>query len=196
MRRLTYVIGLTIDGRIAGPDDETDFFPLSEAYGAWLQEEFPETLPTHLRTRLGIDDAPPRHFDTVVMGRRTYEPALAIGMASPYAHLRQYVVSTTQPELTPEVTIVRSDPVGLVRALKTEDSPFDVCLAGGATLAGAVLPEIDRVVVKLYPVVAGAGRPAVDSGAFSPTRFDLTDVATVDGGHVVVTYDRRRDPPR
>lgn len=194
MRRLTYFIGLTIDGRIAGPNDEIDFFPLSEAYGTWLGEEFPETLPTHVRTHLGIDDAPHRHFDTVVMGRRTYEPALAIGISSPYAHLRQYVVSTTQPELTPEVTIVRSDPVGLVRALKAEDSPFDVCLAGGATMAGAVLPEIDRVVVKLYPVVAGAGRPAVNADSFSPTRFDLTDVATFDGGHVVVTYDRRRDP--
>ena len=40
MRRLTYFIGVSIDGRIAGPHDETDFFPLSDAYGAWLGEEF------------------------------------------------------------------------------------------------------------------------------------------------------------
>ena len=191
MRRLTYFIGVSIDGRIAGPHDETDFFPLSDAYGAWLGEEFPETLPTHVRTHLGLDDAPPRHFDTVVMGRRAYEPALAIGVVSPYAHLRQYVVTTTQQELTPEVTVVREDPAGLVRSLKAEDSPFDVCLVGGASLAAAVLPEIDRVVVKLYPVLAGAGRPAFDAGEFSPARFDLTDVSTFEGGHVVLTWDRR-----
>mgnify|MGYP006198739473 CR=1 FL=1 len=91
----------------------------------------------------------------------------------------------------PEVTVVREDPVGLVRSLKAEDSPFDVCLVGGASLAAAVLPEIDRVVVKLYPVLAGAGRPAFDAGEFSPARFDLADVSTFEGGHVVLTWDRR-----
>ena len=29
------------------------------------------------------------------MGRGTYEPGLAVGIASPYPHLRQYVVSST-----------------------------------------------------------------------------------------------------
>lgn len=191
MRRLTYYIAVTVDGRIAGPGDEFDFYPQPEDYTAWMLEEYPDTIPSHGRAHLGIADRPNRHFDTVVMGRRTYEPGLRAGVTSPYAHLRQYVVSTTQEELDPEVTVVRDDPVGLVRRLKAEASPLDIYLAGGARLAGAVLPEIDRFVVKLYPVIAGDGHPMVDGAAFDPRELELTDVRTFAGGNVVLTYDRR-----
>lgn len=190
MRRLAYFVALSIDGFLSGPDDEVDFYPSSDAYSARMIDTFPDVLPTHGRRQLGVDDAPNRTFDTIVMGRRTYEPALELGITSPYAHLRQYVVSTSQPELDPAVTIVRDDPVGLVRALKAEDSPLDIYLAGGGVLAGALRGEIDRLVVKLYPVVAGAGRSAFGGTAFRPTTYDLTDVATFDGGNAVLTYDR------
>lgn len=190
MRRLTYFVALSIDGFIAGPDDEVDFYPSSDAYSARMIETLPDVLPTHGRRQLGIDDEPNRTFDTVVMGRRTYQPALDLGITSPYAHLRQYVVSASQPELDPAVTVVREDPVGLVRRLKAEDSSLDVYLAGGGLLAGALLDEIDRLVVKLYPVVAGAGRTAFGSAGFRPTTYDLTDVATFEGGNAVLTYDR------
>jgi hypothetical protein len=61
-----------------------------------IAEQFPETLPTHVREQLGIT-APGTRFDAVVMGRDTYAPALDAGITSPYAHLDQYVVSTTLP---------------------------------------------------------------------------------------------------
>ena len=191
MRRLTYYIAVSVDGRIAGPADEVDFYPQPEEYSAWMLEEYPDTIPSHGREHLGISERPNRHFDTVVMGRRTYEPGLRAGVTSPYAHLRQYVVSTTQEELDPDVTVVRDDPVALVRRLKAEDSPLDIYLAGGARLAGAVLPEIDRVIVKVYPVIAGAGRPMVEGAGFAPGELSLTDVQTFSGGNVVLTYDRR-----
>lgn len=190
MRRLTYLLAVSIDGMIAGPDDETDFYPSSDAYSAWMFEEYPDVLPTAGREQLGLSDAPNRHFDTVVMGRRTYEPGLALGWTSPYAHLRQYVVSSTQEALSTDVTYVREDPVGLVRALKAEESPLDIYLCGGAALAGALLPEIDRIVVKRYPVVAGAGVPAFGGAPFAPTPFDLIDLKTFPGGNAVLTYDR------
>ncbi|KAA1419808.1 dihydrofolate reductase [Mumia zhuanghuii] len=190
MRRLTYLVAVSIDGYIAGPSDEVDFFPSSDAYAAWMLEEYPDVLPSLGRTQVGLTDAPNRHFDTVVMGRRTYEPGLALGMASPYPHLRQYVVSSTQEELSADVTIVRDDPLALVRGLKAEDAPLDVYLAGGSRLAATVLPEIDRIVVKRYPVVAGAGISAFGGAPFAPVSFDLTDLTTFPGGNAVLVYDR------
>ncbi len=190
MRRLTYLIAVSIDGMIAGPDDETDFYPSSDAYSAWMYEAYPDVLPTVGRAQLGLSEAPNRHFDTVVMGRRTYEPGLALGWTSPYAHLRQYVVSSTQEALSPDVTYVREDPVGLVRSLKAEESPLDIYLCGGSALAGVLMPEIDRIIVKRYPVVAGAGISAFGGAPFAPTRFDLTDLLTFPGGNAVLTYDR------
>jgi len=190
MRRLTYFVALSIDGMMAGPQDEVDFYPSSDAYNAWMLEEYPDVLPILGRHQLGLDDAANRHFDTVVMGRRTYEPGLQAGMTSPYPHLRQYVVSTTQEDLDAEVTYVREDPTALVRALKAEDSPLDIYLCGGARLAATLLPEIDRMIIKRYPVVAGAGITAFGGAPFAPTPFDLTELKTFPGGNAVLTYDR------
>ena len=74
MRKLVYYIGATLDGYIAGPGGEIDFFPLSEEMLAWIGSSFPETIPTHLREHVGLGSATNRAFDTVVMGRATYEP--------------------------------------------------------------------------------------------------------------------------
>lgn len=80
-----------LDGRIAGPGGEFDFFPQGNeqqaaAYSTWMNTLHPETLPTTHRTALGVADAPDRRFDTVVMGLGTYRPALDNGITSPYAH--------------------------------------------------------------------------------------------------------------
>ncbi|WNG44466.1 dihydrofolate reductase [Archangium minus] len=191
MRNLVYYISLSIDGFIAGPNDEVDFYPGSDEYMRWMKTDYPDALPTHMRRHFGIDNAPNRNFDTIVMGRRTYDPALKLGITSPYAHLRQYVFSRTLEPQDPTVTIVKGDVVETVRALKREESALDIYLAGGGELAGQLLDEIDRLVVKLYPVVAGAGRTAFGS-RFSPTNFNLDNVKTFSGGNAVLYYSRVR----
>jgi dihydrofolate reductase len=175
MRKLVYFVGLSLDGYIAGPNGELDFYPLADDMWAWLRAEYPETLPTHVRPHVGLAvDAPNQKFDTLVMGRGTYEPALAIGVTSPYAHLKQYVVSSTLGRIDdPAVELVERDPLGLVRELKQGDG-MDIWLAGGGKLAAALLGEIDELVIKSYPVVAGAGVPGF-AGEFRPTMFRPTE---------------------
>ncbi len=95
MADLTYYIAVTLDGFIADPNGGFGVFPGEGDHFAALAGSFPETFPGHYRERLGIADEPNRRFDTVVMGRRTDEPALAAGLTSPYPHLDQYVVSRT-----------------------------------------------------------------------------------------------------
>jgi dihydrofolate reductase len=189
MRQLVYYIGQSIDGFIAGPGDEVDFFPMSDEYTTWMFSQYGDALPSHARQLGRIADVPNSRFDTIVMGRRTYQPALDVGITSPYAHLRQYVVSRSIESPDPAVTIVDGDPVEFVRGLKAEDSELDIYLAGGAGLAGALLPEIDRMVVKQYPMVIGSGVPLFTT-AFAPVAFELTDVQTFGSGHVVLDYRR------
>ena len=124
----------------------------------FIAASYPETLPTPVREQLGLT-APGTRFDTVVMGRNTYTPALEAGIRSPYAHLDQYVVSATLPASPdPQPHVVAGDPVGLVRRLKHQPGA-GVWLAGGGRLAGALLGEIDELVIKRYPVVLGVGIP-------------------------------------
>jgi dihydrofolate reductase len=189
MRRLTYLIGVTVDGFIAGPEDEIDFFPTPAPYLQHLATEYPETMPTHVRGAVGLDDVPNRRWDTVIMGRGTYEPALALGITSPYPHLRQIVVSTTLASEDPSVEVVADDPVARVRALKSEDG-LDLFLAGGARLAGALVDEIDELVVKLYPVLAGSGVPFVSGAGFAPRALHRVASTSFDSGHLINEYRR------
>ena len=101
MRRLTYYIASTIDGFIAGPDGEFDFFPFEGDVAAAILAEYPETIPIQAREALGLTGVANKHFDRVLMGRGTYEPALAIGITSPYPQLKQYVFSRTQTGCRP-----------------------------------------------------------------------------------------------
>lgn len=110
-------------------------------------------------------------------------------MTSPYAHLRQYVISSTIKSIDdPAVELVPGDPLGLVRRLKKEDG-LDIYLCGGGNLAAQLLPELDELIVKCYPMVAGAGIPAFH-GAFAPTVFALTGTRTFSNGTVIMTYSR------
>ena len=188
MRRLVYVVEASVDGFIAGPGGEVDFYPVTPDVLAMLTSDLADTLPAHVRAQLGVPGTPQR-FDTVVMGRATYEPALAVGIAGPYAPLRQLVVSSTLPD-PPDaaVEIVRGDPVAAVRSLKAEPGR-DVLLVGGGRLAGALLGEIDELVVKLYPVVIGTGVPLF-TAPFAPTALTPAGTRVLERGTVVLTYTR------
>jgi dihydrofolate reductase len=188
MRKLTYYVAATIDGFIAGPKGEFDFFPVEPDISAAMNAERPETVPTRFRAAAGVADAPNRRFDTVLMGRGTYDPALEEGTTSPYAHLEQFVFSRTLAQLDPAVPIVSTDPVAFVRELKARDG-LDIWLCGGGRLAGALRPEIDELVVKRYPVAIGTGTPMF-GGPFTATGFAVADSRTFESGAVVVTYTR------
>ncbi|MFF2553253.1 dihydrofolate reductase family protein [Nocardia sp. NPDC058058] len=190
MRHLVYYVAVSIDGIIAGPGGEFDFYPVAEDMAAWVNVHYPETVPTLLREQIGMAvHEPNRQFDTVLMGRGTYEPGLAAGTASPYAHMKQYVFSSSLAQADyPAVEIVNTDAVELVRQLKKEEGK-DIWLCGGAKLAGQLLDEIDRLIIKSYPVIAGAGVPLF-GGDFSPARFDVAERREFSNGTQISWFDR------
>ncbi|WP_280421447.1 dihydrofolate reductase family protein [Nocardia carnea] len=193
MRKLVYYVGASIDGYIAGPGGEVDFYPVADDMMQWINARYPETVPRHIRELVGLPvDTPNQRWDTLVMGRGTYDPALDAGIASPYPHMKQYVVSTTLERIDdPEIELVRTDPVELVRRLKREEGPEgkDIWLAGGGKLAGALIDEIDELIVKSYPVSAGVGIPII-SGAFRPTRFTPLRRKEFGNGAQVTWFER------
>lgn len=194
LRKLTYFIACSIDGFIGDPSgDATSMYTfVDEEFLEFLKAEHPETVSTPARRALGFDDLPNRRFDTVIQGRSSYDLALKEGLTSPYAHMRQYVASRTLTESPdPQVEIVSDDVVGKVRDLKAEDGEFGIYLCGGAQLAGALLDEIDELVIKTYPIVYGTGMPMFGSD-FAVTEFTLGETRTFGNGAVVRTYSRKR----
>jgi dihydrofolate reductase len=190
MRKLTYYIATSVDGFIAGPEGEFDFFGFEGDFAAYILAEFPETLPGPARAPLGIADSPNKRFDTVVMGRGTYEPGLAAGMTSPYPQLRQYVFSRTFVGTDPAVEVVAGDPVEVVRKLKSEDG-LGIWLCGGGQLAGQLRDEVDELIVKINPLVLGAGIPLF-AGGFALDQLRLVESRSFATGTIIATYERVR----
>ncbi|NIL39850.1 dihydrofolate reductase [Salinispora arenicola] len=194
MRKLVYFVAVTLDGFIAAPDGSFDFFSLEPDVAPYLVAEWPQTLPTFTHAQLGVASPAAGRFDTVLMGRVTYEPGLKLGYTSPYDHLKQYVFSRSlTPAEYPGVEIVSGDPTAFVRQLKAQPGR-DIWLCGGGQLAGQLLDDVDELVLKLNPVVVGSGIPLVDRG-FDPHRFALTSTRPFDSGVVVLRYTRHAGGP-
>ncbi|QUW93649.1 putative protein YyaP [Streptomyces sp. V17-9] len=194
LRKLTYFVACSIDGFIGGPDGDASFMlPFVDGeFLEFLKAEYPETVATHGRRALGLDDLPNKRFDTIVQGRASYDLALKEGITSPYAHLREYVASRTLTESPdPNVEIIPADLVGRVRELKAEDSAFGIYLCGGSAVAGELVDEVDELVIKTYPVLLGSGMPMFASG-FEVSEFVPDSVRTFGNGVVVRTYHRKR----
>ena len=185
MPKLVYYVACSLDGFIAREDGSIDFALANGDHLHDLARRFPETFPGHIRGALGVT-APNQCFDTVLMGRATYEVGLKMGITSPYPHLKQYLFSraiAASPD--PGVELVHDDPVATVRRLK-EESGKDIWLCGGARLAAAVFSEIDELILKFNPVVLGTGIPLV--AGRHEARLVLVDSHTYANGFMVVRY--------
>ena len=170
MRKLRYHVACTLDGFIAHPDG---------SFGGFLAEG------DHVADFL----ASYASYDTVLMGRKTYEVGLAVGVTDPYPTMKPYVFSRKlgkSPD--PRVEIVADGAGDLVRKLKDRPGK-DIWLCGGAELAGSLFDEglIDEVVVKLNPRIFGAGIPLV-AGGERRISLAIRDTKVYESGVVLLTY--------
>lgn len=187
MRELTYYVAVSIDGFVAEPDGAYDAFPVEGDHAAVLTSDFGDAVPAHLLEGLGIA-APRTRFDTVIQGSRSYQIALDAGITRPYAHLREFV-ATRSGRPAPEGVTYTADALATVRELKQEDG-LGIYLCGGGELAGSLLPEIDRLILKRYPIVLGAGIGLFGRAAASIVPFDLVDTRRFESGLVIEEYVR------
>lgn len=188
MKELTYFVACSVDGFIAHHDGSHDGFSQDEAYLNDLFSDFPETVPSHFRDALGISSEK-NCFDTVLMGRKTYDVGLKEGVTSPYTHLKQYVFSRSL-QISPDkrVELISTDAAGFVSRLKDE-SGQGIWLCGGADLAATLFAHhlIDRLILKVNPFLMGAGIPLF-AGGIQQTALTLCDRKIYDNGVVRLHY--------
>lgn len=187
MRTLTYYVAVTLDGRIAARDHDFSAIPVVGDHIDMILREYRDTVPGVGLEALGLT-ADNRRFDTVLMGWNTYQ---AGGIPDPYPHLRQLVFSrsrTAEDVDDPGIELTAEDPVDVVRRLKAEDGA-GIWLCGGGQLASALVDEIDRLVLKINPLVFGDGIPLFDGGD-DPRTFRRTAATPYESGVIVAEYER------
>lgn len=186
MRELKYYVACTVDRFIAFQDGSFDFFLTEGKHLEDLIESFPETIPAHLRGALGVSAAN-KCFDAVLMGRKTYEVGLDLGVTNPYPQMKQYLFSRTMSESPdPNVELVSGDAVSSVREFKKQAGK-DIWLCGGSDLATALFPEIDELILKVNPILLGSGIPLF-SGVIPVAHLSLSDTKTYNNGFMLVRY--------
>jgi dihydrofolate reductase len=153
-KQLRYHVAASLDGFIAGPNGEYDWIVMDPA----------------------IDFAALyREFDTVIMGRKTYEVTTAQGGDGTMPGIDVVVFSRTlAPAAKPGFRIVNEDPAAVVRALKEKDGR-DIWLFGGGELFRVLLAAgvVDTVELAVMPVLLGQGIPLLPPGI--STKLVLTD---------------------
>ena len=171
MRKLKYHVATTVDGFIAHEDHTVDGFV---AEGEHVTD-YLESLKND--------------YDTVLMGRRTYEFGFQFGVTNPYPWMKQYVLSRTmESSIDPNVELVSQNIIDFVRGLK-EGTGKDIYLCGGADLAGRLIAEglVDEIILKLNPVAFGSGIPLF-SGAVKQIDLELIGSKVYGSGVVLLGY--------
>jgi dihydrofolate reductase len=177
-RRLVYDIAASLDGYIEGEEGDLS--------GLMMQGGHADAYMDRLAG-----------YDAVVMGRRTYEIGASFGLKPgqrAYPHMAHHVFSQTLqlPEES-AVDVVREAPVPFVRRLKQTDGG-DIYLCGGGKLARALFDAglVDRILIKLNPVVLGGGVNLFGEGSpLSAERrpLKLAGVEPYENGVVLLTYE-------
>ena len=169
MGRLRYNVAMSLDGYIARPDGSFD----------WILED-----PT-------IDfEALFAEFDTLLMGRKTYEVLRSQGLSGPFAGMRKVVVSRSRHAgAEGNTTFVNEAVAEHVRKLKAE-AKKDVWLFGGGELFRHLLDAglVDTVEVAIMPVLLGQGIPMLAPGA-SSASLKLASCVQLPSGIVMLRYD-------
>ena len=164
-RRIRYQVACSLDGYIAGPDGEYDWIVMDPDidFAALFNE-----------------------FDTLLMGRRTFEMAGAT-----FPGMKVVVFSRTLRQADhPGVTVVSDNIKETVDALRAQPGK-DIWLFGGGELFQSLLALdcVDTVEPAVIPVLLGGGRPLLPAPAVRRSLAYTGQRFYEKTGIVVLKYD-------
>ena len=166
MRKIRYQVACSLDGYIAGPNGEYDWIVMDPDidFGALFDQ-----------------------FDTLLMGRRTFE--VAGGDAPPGMNTVVFSRSL-RPEDHPGVTIVSDRVKETIDELRSRPGK-DIWLFGGGELFRSLLELdcVDTVEPAVVPVILGGGRPLLPSPAVRRRLALIDQHVYPKSGIVLLRYD-------
>ncbi|HSP45939.1 MAG TPA: dihydrofolate reductase family protein [Chthoniobacterales bacterium] len=165
-RRVRYSVAMSLDGFIAGPNGDYDWIIMDPAF------DFEALF---------------KQFDTLLMGRRTFEP-MQKDRGDTMAGMQTIVFSRTLRQSDYPKVVVTSKLAETISALKKKRGK-DIWLFGGGELFRSVLDAglVDTVEVAVVPVLLSQGVPLLPAGTRSPV-LKLTETKALPTGIVLLSY--------
>ena len=187
MPRTRVFVGASLDGFIAGPNDELDWLSAGQSEG---QGEAHKAFAAFLA-----------QIGAVLMGRRTYDIVRRMNGPWPYGDTPMLIATsrrlTAQPggkkaETRPSVRAARGSIAELIEQAKKAAGDRDVYVDGGQLIRSALDADlIDEITVTIVPMVIGAGIPLF-AGVARHHPLELISHEPIGGGAVSLTYRPRR----
>jgi dihydrofolate reductase len=172
MRKITFGFANSLDNFIGRKDGAVD----------WLlwSDEVMDTMGDYWEK-----------FDTILMGRKTYEVALAQskGKENPNPNVKTFVFSKTlKAKKNKDTEIVTTDAVEFVRNLKSQDGK-EIFLMGGGDFAKTLFEAklIDEIGFNIHPVLLGSGIPLFWEMK-EQVNLELLECKQFSNGCVAISY--------
>ena len=140
-RKVILYIAMSLDGYIATPDNGLEFLSLVEEKDQdYSYKDFVNTV------------------DTVIVGRKSYDKVLSMGLEYPHTDKELYIITRTPRPTVGSTTFYTGDLNELVSGLKRKDGK-DIYVDGGAEIANEMLSEnlIDEFYISVIPILLGNG---------------------------------------
>jgi dihydrofolate reductase len=175
MRRVRYVVAMSLDGYIAGPNGEAD----------WI------IMDPEIDFRALFEQ-----FDTFLLGRRTFEAMGGAGGGGQSGAQTLVFSRTLRQQDYPNLTIVSENPEGMLADLRAKPGK-DIWLFGGGLLFRSLLEArlVDTVEVAVMPVLLGEGIPLLPpKPASERVKLKLASSRVFKTGIVSVEYAVEYEP--
>jgi len=140
-RKVILYIAMSLDGYIATNDNGLEFLALVEEDGQdYSYKDFVNTV------------------DTVIVGRKSYDKVLSMGLEYPHADKDLYIITRTPRPSVGSTKFYTGNLKQLVKDLKSEKGK-SIYVDGGAEVANELLNDnlIDEFYISIIPALLGDG---------------------------------------
>ena len=174
MARIIYYVASSIDGFIAGQNDDISDF----AAGGKGVDKYLADL---------------QNFKTVIMGRRTYEFGYQYGLEPgkpAYPHMEHFIFSDSlKIENLAETVHIEKISIDRIKEIK-ESAQSDIYLCGGGEFAGWLLDNglVDQLKLKLNPIILGNGIRLFGNSQ-TKAKWKLRETELFEDGLKILSYD-------
>jgi len=173
MRKLILYIATSLDGYIAKPNDDLSFLSVVEQEGQdYGYADFIDTV------------------DAVIVGRKTYDKVLSMGVDFPHADKDAYIITRTPRPAIGNVKFYTGNLKALVENLKAQQGKHIFC-DGGAEIVNELLKEqlFDELIISVIPTLVGSGTKLFNDGR-PEQKLELVSVKSFEKGLTQLHYKR------